>query len=192
MDASQITKLREKQQTQYINRNKCNDASTLIWQNQIRSSTYISGSNVQTCDGSVQNTPVPTPRPTQTGSGYCYGGKGNQMTLMTGSTQQYPSVYAGASGSASRLYSSESIMLQKAGLQACGTPLSTAQPLGVILPTCYCGTNGPSASNPTPSVNDSTNPYLPAFDTYYAAKNTRYPCIDENQKHTVTPCCAKP
>lgn len=184
MDASQITKLRVKQQTQYINRNKCADASTLIWQNQIRSSTYISGSNVQTCDGSVQNTPVPTQ--------VCkdqYGGQGKQMTLMSGSTQQYPNVFAGASGSASRLYSSDSIMLQKAGLQACGTPISTTQPIDVVLPTCFCSTNGSSLDNPI--INDNANPYLPTFDTFYAAKNKCFPSIDQNKKHVVTPCCNK-
>jgi hypothetical protein len=108
---------------------------------------------------------------------------------MSGSTQQYPNVYAGASGSASRLYSSDSVMLQKAGLQACGTPIATAQPIEVVLPTCYCGVNGPTTSNPT--VNDNSNPYLPAFDTFYAAKNRCFPYIDQNQKHTVAPCCTK-
>jgi hypothetical protein len=190
MDASQITKLREKQQTQYINRNKCADASTLIWQNQIRSSTYISGSNVQTCDGTIQNTPVPT-QTTPTCNGQ-YGGQGKQTTLSTGSTKQYPNVYAGASGSASRIYSSESIMLQKAGLQACGTPITTVQPIGIILPTCYCGVNGPTDSRPTTTVNDMSNPYLPAFDTNYNAKTKCFPSIDQNQKHSVTPCCSKP
>jgi len=188
MDASQITKLREKQQSQYINRNKCNDASTLIWQNQIRSSTYVRGSNVQTCDGSVQNTPVPTQGCTANG----WGGKGKQMTLMSGSTQQYPSVFAGASGSASRLYSSESITLQKAGLQACGVPLSTTQPIDVVLPPCFCGTNGVTLTNPTPSVNDQSNPYLPAFDTFYASKNKCFPAVDQNQKHPVSAPCCKP
>jgi len=193
MDASQITKLREKQQTQYINRNKCADASTLIWQNQIRSSTYISGSNVQTCDGTIQNTPVPT-QGCQSQHGITqYGGQGKQTTLSTGSTKQYPNVYAGASGSASRIYSSESIMLQKAGLQACGTPIATAQPISIVLPICPStigAVNGiSSATHPTIAVNDNTNPYLPAFDTYYQLKNKSFPVLDQNQKHYVSTCC---
>jgi hypothetical protein len=184
MDASQITKLREQQQTKYINRNKCADASTLIWQNQIRSSTYIQGSNIGNCDGTVQNAPIPTQRCTRE-----YGGGGRQMTLMSGSTQQYPSVFAGAKGSASQTFSSDSILLQKAGLQACGVAPPTSA-IQIVLPTCNCDSNGPNTTNPTPVVNNMANPYLPAFDTFYAAKNKCFPVIDQHQKHYVAPCCS--
>ena len=190
MDASQITKLREKQQTQYINRNKCNDSSTLIWANQIRSSTYISGSNVQTCDGTVQNTPVPTQAAISQNGLRQYGGQGKQMTLVTGSSQQYPSVFGGALGSASQVFSSEAILLQKAGLQACGTS-DSQKPIGIVLPTCFCGTNGVTPTNPLPPVNDMSNPYLPAFDTHYKYKHEPFPCVDENKKHFVAKCCTK-
>lgn len=193
MDASQITKLREKQQVQYINRNKCADASTLIWKNQIRSSTYISGSNVQTCDGSVQNTPVPTQTGISQNGINQYGGQGKQATLMTGSSQQYPSVYAGAKGSASQVFSSDNILLQKAGLQVCGSsdPNTNISIIVPICPSTIGAVNGiQSIVHPTVAVNDNTNPYLPAFDTYYQFKNKCFPSIDQNQKHYVSSCCS--
>jgi hypothetical protein len=120
---------------------------------------------------------------------------------MTGSSQQYPNVLAGASGSAAQVYSSDIIMLQKAGRNSCSVPgLSPAPPelpqnAYVILPACYCAdTNGPTnfltpsgypdVNNPTVPgnststintynipINNQSNPYLPPFDTYYAMKN---------------------
>ena len=184
MDASQITKMREKQQTNYINRSKCQDASTLIWQNQIQSSKYIKG--VATCTGD-QQTSIPTEPVCPNGNGTFSFGGGKGMTLATGSSQMYPSVYRGAKGSASETYSSDQILLQAAGRQYCA---GSSQPY-TVLPTCFCGTNGPSSTNPTPSINDMSNPYLPTFDTYYNLKNKCFPSIDQNQKHSVAPCCNK-
>ena len=113
MDASQITKLLQMQNTRYINRSTTVDSSTMIWRNQIQSSKYIKG--VKTCSGD-QNTDVPTETACSNGDGTCsYGGGGKQMTLATGSTQHYPSVFRGAAGSASEVYSSDKILLQKAG-----------------------------------------------------------------------------
>jgi hypothetical protein len=154
-----------------------------------------------------------------------YGGQGKQTNLMTGSSQQYPNVLSGASGSASQVYSSDIIMLQKAGRNSCSVPgLSPApQSSFVILPACYCAdTNGPTnfyynsfdpssinVNNPTISsitnpsgqststintynmpINNQSNPYLPAFDTYYSMKNPacQFPMPDQNQKHFVKQC----
>ena len=48
-----------------------------------------------------------------------------------------------------------------------------------------------SNSNPLP-INNQSNPYLPAFDTYYAMKNPSAQCTkpipDQNQKHFVKQC----
>ena len=190
MDASQITKLLQKQNTVYLNRSQTVDSSTMIWRNQIQSSKYIKG--VATCTG-LQQTDVPTEAICPNGNGtFSFGGSGKQMTLATGSTQQYPSVYRGASGSASETYSSDKILLQKAGRAYCAE-LITAQDPYTILPTCYAAnTNGPSAANPTPAVNNQdSNPYLPPFDTYYQFKNklNTSPIPDQNQKHKIEPCC---
>jgi len=186
MDASQITKLREKQQTQYINRSKPVDSSTMIWMNQIQSSKYIKG--VATCTG-LQQTSIPTEPVCPNGDGtFSFGGNGKQMSLATGSSQKFPSVYRGASGSASETYSSDKILLQSAGRHYCAELISD-QDQYTILPSCYTtATNGPTTSNPQ-SVNDMTNPYLPAFDTYYASKNKCFPVIDQNKKHYVKPNC---
>lgn len=115
---------------------------------------------------------------------------------MTGSSQQYPSVLAGASGSGSEIYSSERILLQQAGQNSCGVAgLSPAPENSYIqLPTCYCtDTNGPTSSDPNNlPINNQSNPYLPPFDTYYRFKNPsalcRKPIQDQNQKHFVKQC----
>lgn len=208
MDSSSITKLLQKQNTRYINRAQTVDSSTLTWKNQIQSSKYIKG--VATCDGE-KNTDVPTQPACSNGDGTCnYGGQGKQTSLMTGSSQKYPSVYSGASGSASQVYSSDSILLQKAGMNSCAVPGLSPAPENsyVVLPACYCAnTNGPTLScSDTPCVsgnsdltgnpndvpiNNQSNPYLPPFDTYYRFKNPIAQCTsipDQNQKHFVKQC----
>jgi hypothetical protein len=191
MDASKVTELLQMQNTVYINRSKTVDSSTLTWQEQLRSSTYIKG--VATCTG-AKNTNVPTQSVCSNSDGTCsYGGKGKQMTLATGSTQQYPSVFSGAVGSASQVYSSDSVLLQQAGLNVCSGALTQQPDASYIqLPKCYTiNTNGPTPSNPTPSINNQdTNPYLPPFDTYYQFKNNLIttPIQDENKKSFVNVC----
>jgi hypothetical protein len=114
------------------------------------------------------------------------------MTLATGSTQHYPSVFRGAEGSASQVYSSDKILLQKAGRNYC-TELITEQDAYIVQPVCYASnSNGPTNSNPNPAVNNQgTNPFLPPFDTYYKFKNLAAPCKDQNQKHYVQVCNGK-
>ena len=186
MDASQITKLREKQQTQYINRNKSVDSSTMIWRNQIQSSKYIKGT--PTCTG-LQQTSIPTEPVCPNGNGtFSFGGGGKEMSLATGSSQKYPSVFRGASGSASETYSSDKILLQNAGRQYCAE-LITGQDLYTILPSCDCTNTNEPVSNNVSTVNNKSNQYLPTFDTYYNLKNPCFPSIDKNQKHYVQKCC---
>jgi hypothetical protein len=213
MDASQITKLLQKQNTRYINRCQTVDASTLIWKTQIQSSKYIKG--VKTCDGQ-QNCNVPTNPACPVGNGVCsFGGAGRTTALQTGSPQQFLNVLSGAAGSASQVYSSESITLQRAGKESCGVPGTNPAPENsyVVLPACFCtNTNGPTATdcvtdsplnnacvpgnstitgNPNNlPINNQSNPYLPPFDTYYRFKNPQcnFPVQDQNQKHFVKEC----
>ena len=173
MDASQITKLLQIQNTRYINRNKPVDSSTLIWKNQIQSSKYIK--SVKTCEG-AQNWNVPTnpccadQEPVNNGvqntGTYSFGGSGRTTSLQTGSSQQFLSVLSGAAGSAAEVYSSERILLQQAGKESCGvtSPTEPNYPINsfVILPPCYCvDTNGPTGdssstlSNPSVTGNSS-------------------------------------
>ena len=173
MDASQITKLLQIQNTRYINRNKPVDSSTLIWKNQIQSSKYIK--SVKTCEG-AQNWNVPTnpccadQEPVNNGvqntGTYSFGGSGRTTSLQTGSSQQLLSVLSGAAGSAAEVYSSERILLQQAGKESCGvtSPTEPNYPTNsfVILPACYCvDTNGPTGdssvtlSNPSVPGNSS-------------------------------------
>jgi spermidine/putrescine-binding protein len=157
---------------------------------------------------------------------------------MTGSSQQYPNVLAGASGSAAQVYSSDIIFMQAAGRNSCSVPGTNPAPpeipqnAYVILPACYCvNTNGPTNNQtynlissvvsttitgstitsvfypPTQNpivpgnststintynipINNQSNPYLPAFDTYYSMKNPacQFPVPDQNQKHFVKQC----
>jgi len=212
MDASQITKLLQKQNTRYINRCQTVDSSTLIWKKQIESSKYIKG--VKTCEGE-QNCNVPT-NPGCSDNGICaFGGSGRTTSIQTGSPQQFLNVLSGASGSASQIYSSEIILLQKAGKESCGVSGTNPAPENsyVVLPACFCvDTNGPTSevntsklSNPIVTgnslitgnpdnlpVNNQSNPYLPAFDTYYRFKNQDAQCSkpiqDKNLKHFVKEC----
>jgi hypothetical protein len=208
MDASQITKLLQKQNTRYINRCQTVDASTLIWKNQIQSSKYIKG--VKTCEGD-QNTSNPANPACSDGQGICsFGGAGRTSAIQTGSPQQFLNVLSGAAGSASQVYSSESITLQRAGKEACGVAPTNPAPANsyVVLPggdpatsnselqvpSCsyLCtNTNGPTNGS-TPPINNQSNPYLPPFDTYYRFKNPsaqcQYPIQDQNQKHFVKQC----
>lgn len=210
MDASKITQLLQKQNTRYINRAQTLDSSTLTWKNQIQSSTYIKG--VPTCRPALDPPSINTnecPVGCRPVNGInAYGGQGKQTNLMTGSSQQYPNVLSGASGSASQVYSSENITLQAAGRNSCSVPgTSPALPevpqnAYVILPACYCvNTNGPTSNysstsyteieNPFPTpINNQSNPYLPAFDTYYSMKNPtcNFPIPDQNQQHFVKQC----
>jgi hypothetical protein len=184
MDASQITKLREKQQVQYINRNNSVDSSTMIWRNQIQSSKYIKGTT--TCTG-LQQTSIPTEPVCSNGNGTFSFGGGKEMSLATGSLQKYPSVFRGASGSASETYSSDKILLQKAGNAYCAG--TTAQALYTVLPVCDCTNTNEPVFNNVSTVNNKTNQYLPSFDTYYNLKNPCFPSIDQNKKHYVQKCC---
>jgi hypothetical protein len=193
MDASKITELRQKQQTRYVTNSQAMDSSTLTWISQIKSSQYIKG--VKTCEG-LQNPNNPVQNLSSNGQGSCYyGGGGKQTTLMMGSSQLVPNVLAGASGSASRVPTSDSITWQKAGKEICGTP--TTDPY-TVLPACYCtNSNVPppladGSIDPNYINNNVTNPYLPAFDTYYKFKNPlaqiTTPIPDQNQKHFVKQC----
>jgi hypothetical protein len=138
MDASQITKLLQKQNTRYINRSQTVDSSTLTWKNQIESSKYIKG--VKTCDGQ-QNCNVPTNPACSDGNGICsFGGSGRTTAIQTGSPQQFLNVLSGAAGSASEVYSSERILLQQAGKQSCGVPGTSPAPQNSYV-ELSCGTN---------------------------------------------------
>jgi len=166
MDASKITELMQKRHTRVINRNNTVDSSTLIWQTQIQSSTYRS---------QPMNLPF-------------LAVQGKQMSLTTGSTQRYPSVFSGAAGSASQIYSSDSITMQRAGQNSCSVPINTSNPNTsfITLPLCYCeDTNNDTT---TGAINNQSNPYLPAFDTYYLSKTKCFPSQDENQRHYVQRC----
>jgi hypothetical protein len=195
MDASKITELLQKQNTRFINRSQTTDSSTLIWKNQIQSSKYIKG--VTTCNGEV-NPNVPTNPGCSIEGGVCsFGGAGRTTSIQTGSPKQFLNVLSGARGSGSQIYSSDSIVLQKAGKESCGVPGTSPAPENsyVILPECFCkDTNGPSASdNPDDlTINNQSNPYLPPFDTYYRFKNQIAQCTqpipDQNQKHFVKQC----
>ena len=170
MDASTITKLRAKQLTQYTNRNQTMDSSTLTWMQQVQSARVCS------------QPPTAVTRET-----CCGGGQGRDTALSTGSTQRFPNVLAGAMGSASRVYSSELLTLQKAGASVCAMPSADGSYIQVS--SCDCSsTNGPTADLPQPPVNNQSNEYLPAFDTYHRFKNPCTPVQDVNQKHQVPLC----
>ena len=188
MDASQITKLLQIQNTRYINRSQTVDSSTLTWKNQIQSSKFIKGT--PTCDGSAACN-IPTdpgcnnnpPNPCCTDGSVkntgikAFGGAGRTTAIQSGSPQQFLNVLSGASGSASQVYSSERILLQKAGKESCGVTSPTKPnypengyvvlPGGnpstsneeLLIPSCsyLClNTNGPTTSQTdglnTPSV----------------------------------------
>ena len=146
MEASQITKLLQIQNTKYINRCQTVDSSTLIWKNMIESSKYIKG--VPTCNGQ-QNCNVPTNpccsdtvlingQLQNTGIN-SFGGSGRTTSLQTGSPQKFLNVLSGAAGSASQVYSSEIVTLQKAGKESCGVAGTSPAPENSYI-QLSCGT----------------------------------------------------
>ena len=191
MDASKITQLLQKQNTRYINRSTTVDSSTLIWQNQIKSSKIVE--KTPTCidetDSEFQNACAnfPTQSCCSTGNGIVnYGGQGKNATIMTGSPQLYPNPYQGSKGSGAFVYSSDVIMLQKAGKQSC---VKGPNAQYTVLPACFCtNTNGPSSSQEEVPVNNNiTNPYLPQFDTFLDMKTPKcLPCVEP--PHFVRKC----
>jgi len=189
MDASKITALRQKQSTIYRSRHQVVDSSTQIWRNQIHASKYIRG--VATCTGDKQ-IDIPTLAACPNGDGTSSFGNGRQQALMTGSTQMY--LKAASTGSAVETYTSERILLQRAGREDCTECLLDAPVVDTLVyPTCFASnTNGPTSDNPNVPVNNTSNPYLPPFDTYYRFKNplaqTPFPLPDKNLKHFVQVC----
>jgi hypothetical protein len=177
MEASQITKLLQKQSNRHIQRPQTVDSSTLTWKQQLQSSTHVHG----------LHTTQSAPSCCETSGQRYYGGQGKQTTLITGSTQQYPNVLASASGSASEVYSADRLLLQKAGKHACA--IQTELTGSIELPPCFCqNTNVPDPTSA--QINPQTNPYLPAFDTYYRFKNQLHSQAipDANLKHHVPTC----
>lgn len=174
MDASQITKLLQKQNTRHLQRSQTVDSSTLTWKQQIQSSTYVRGLHT------TQSAPSCV-----TGGQCYYGGQGKQTTLITGSTQMYPNVFASASGSASEVYSADQLLLQTAGKHACA--IQTEWKGSIELPYCFCENTNVPSENST-QINPQTNPYLPPFDTFYRFKNPQIsqPIQDVNKKHHLT------
>lgn len=170
MDASQITKLVQIQNTRYINRCQTVDSSTLTWKNQIQSSKYIKG--VKTCDGE-QNCNVPTNPGCSDGNGICsFGGSGRTTAIQTGSSQQFLNVFAGASGSAAEVYSSERILLQAAGRNSCGVAPTNPVPQNsyVVLPS-----GGNTADFPTLNSYQAINTGLQTSSCSYLCTNTNGP-----------------
>lgn len=187
MDASQIIKLMQTQNNRYINRCQTVDSSTLTWKQNQQSSSYIQG--VRTCGGGNAVTNVPTQPGCANSNSTCnYGGQGKSTTLMSGSTQQFPNVFAGAAGSASRVYSSENIMLQHASNNICGDAPTNPAPQNSYVVTNVCSEYCTDSNYSETIVNNQANPYLPAVDSYYALKNPYVPSIDQNQTHYVQYC----
>lgn len=187
MDASQITKMLQKQNTRYINRCQTVDSSTLTWTQQLKSSSYIQG--VRTCGGSNAVCNVPTQPVCTNSNGNCnYGGQGKSTTLMTGATQQFPNVLGSATGSATRVYSSDNIILQKAANNICGDAPTNPAPQNSYVITNVCPELCTNSNYSTTVVNNQSNPYLPPVDTYYALKNPCAPTIDQNQTHYLLKC----
>lgn len=180
MEASQITKLLQKQSNRHVHRPQTVDSSTLIWKQQLQSSTHVHGLHL----------PSPMSCCSDQNGQRNYGGQGKQTTLVTGSTQQFPNVFSSAKGSASEIYSSDRLLLQQAGKHACAIQqdqnASCSLTSSIDLPECYCSkTNLPTD---TTQINPQNNPHLPAFDTYYHFKRTCDPVIDQNKKHFIHQC----
>lgn len=181
MEASQITKLLQKQHTRHLHRPQTVDASTLTWKQQIQASTYVHG----------LHQPVAASCCTDSSSGFTAGGQGKQIYLQTGSTHSVLSPFSPATGSASQVYSSERILLQQAGKHACAIQSEMSQngspSIALELPACFCeNTNAPEPNQTQP--NPQVNPYLPPFDTYRRFKQPCDPVHDQNQKHFVHSC----
>lgn len=183
MDASKITELRQKQANRYINRAPtCQDSSTLTYQQQIKSSKYIASYTPENPNHFLTN--------------YCNTcGPNSRIAISNNSTIPQlpspltPSPLGRAAGSGTTVYSSDKVMLQRAGItQCCSAPVDIPN-VGnfqyITLPRCDCEPNSPE--------NPNLNPYLPIPQPYLQTtgpfKQILYPAGSGGTPIScVTPC----
>lgn len=180
MDASKITELRMKQANRYINRAKTVDSSTLTWQQQIQSSTFIPSlvptatnyNQVNACNNCSAESKI----------ALSSNSVGSTVAL-------YPNPMLG-SGSATTVYSSDKVLYYNAGKTQCGNlPLNVVTPQYsaltsqyIILPECECSNtnigpidpSNPRAMLPPPG---GYNLYLPIPTTIPTGCA---PCVEQN------------
>lgn len=169
MDASQITKLRQIQSTRSIQAARSYDSSFQTQIRRLQVNHHLQG--VVECDG--QMVTAPTPAVCCDGQ---YGGNGASTSLSTDSSKRVPNPMYRAEGSGTRVYTTESILLQAASrATGCAPPPSDS----IVQPQLYCNdTNGPTNAIPAESlpINNQSNPYLPPYDTYHSMKYPNERC----------------
>lgn len=167
MDASKITELRMKQANRYVNRAACVDSSTLTWQNQIRSSTFIpslvAGSPAYNQPNQCQNCSAES-----------------KIALSSNSVGAVAALYPNpmrGSGSATTVYSSDKVTYYNAGQAACGAaPLnivtdqfSASSSQYIINPECFCS-----------EINTFDKPFNPYLPIPTVVQQTCMPCVEQN------------
>lgn len=180
MDASKITELRMKQANRYINRAQCVDSSTLTWQQQIKSSTFIPSlvpgapnySQVNAC-------------------GNCSAE--SKIALSSNSVGQVAALYPNprlGSGSATTVYTSDKVTYYRAGQAACcEAPLNIVTPQYtasssqyIVLPACDCNDSNVGPVDPTNP--DAMLPPPGGYNLYLPIPTTTppncAPCVEQN------------
>lgn len=169
MDASQITKLRQIQSTRSIQAVRSYDSSFQTQVRRLQVNHHIQGA--AECDGEITSAPTLT-----SCCNDLYGGNGASTSLSTDSSQRVPNPMYRANGSGTRVYTTESLLLQQASrATGCALPISDS----IVQPLLYCNdTNGPTNTIPAENlpINNQSNPYLPPYDTYHFMKYPNERC----------------
>ena len=175
MDASMITRMRQKQSNIFINRAQTVDSSTLTWNNMIQASKYVATqapvtnmAGCTTCGGMSQ---ISTGTAGVGPEAFLIPG---QKTLTLSPPPVRPSPLFNNKGSGSFVYSSECITLSRAGYATCGVATVNQQQY-ITLPKCFCSTDifyqdGNTSQLIVPPGADVSgswlNPYLPIPQPY--------------------------
>jgi len=158
-----------KQANRYVNRAACVDSSTLTWQNQIRSSTFIPslvpGAPNYNQPNACQNCSAES-----------------KIALSSNSVGAVAALYPNpmrGSGSATTVYTSDKVTYHRAGQAQCAQPplnivtdqYTAASSQYIIKPACFC-----SDTNIGP-LPEGYNPYLPIPTV---VQNVCVPCVEQN------------
>lgn len=149
MDASQVIKLKLARMGSYTHPYKTVDASTYTWKKQLATPHVVPKTLL--CSGEIYD-PVSLAPCTSCG-------QGATETISMDSVVRLPNTKNGQMGSGTRIYSTESVTLQKASRAMC----ATQEPSAIVVIPMYCESN----NEDTPMI----NPYQPPFDVQYAMKN---------------------
>lgn len=152
MDASQVIKLKLARMGSYTHPYKTVDSSTYTEQKKLQTKHYLA--KTPDCSGDLYD---------PSSSSSCVTcGQGATTNISSDSTMRLGNALNGQMGSGTRVYSTESVLLQKASRAMCA---QSSVPSAIIVPPQWCESNSEEQPN--------HNPYQPVYDVQYFMKHPR-------------------